>query len=113
MCILCCKLFIDSIPNIYMIIQKTHNNRANILIKTRLLLYNYAIFKHPIQIERILGSNWGFGSLYILIIAKEICSVCLINPYGNFARFMEYLASNIYKIGRQELVIRNFKVQKF
>ena len=39
--------------------------------------------KHAVRRERILGSNWGFGSLYILIIAKEICSVCLINPYGN------------------------------
>ena len=39
--------------------------------------------KHPVRRERILGSNWGFGSLYILIIAKEIFHVCLINPYGN------------------------------
>ena len=36
--------------------------------------------------EKILysiRSNRGFGSLYILIIAKEILHVCLINPYGN------------------------------
>ena len=39
--------------------------------------------KHAVKRERILGSNWGFGSLYILIIAKEIFHVCLINPYGN------------------------------
>ena len=39
--------------------------------------------KHAVRRERILGSNWGFGSLYILIIAKEIFHVCLINPYGN------------------------------
>ena len=41
------------------------------------------IMKHAVRRERILGSNWGFGSLYILIIAKEIFHVCLINPYGN------------------------------
>ena len=51
------------------------------LIETHLL--KTIIMKHPVRRERILGSNWGFGSLYILIIAKEICSVCLINPYGN------------------------------
>ena len=46
-------------------------------------LIKTVIMKHAVRRERILGSNWGFGSLYILIIAKEIFHVCLINPYGN------------------------------
>ena len=50
-------------------------------IETHLL--KTIIMNHPVRRERILGSNWGFGSLYILIIAKDIFHVCLINPYGN------------------------------